>query len=46
MVSRKGKAATIRDVDIMSICRPAGLVDTKVVGFSDTHTALRFVRRR
>jgi len=46
VVSRKGKAATIRDVDIMGICRPAGLVDTKVVGFSDTHTALRFVRRR
>jgi len=45
VVSRKGKAATIRDVDIMGICRPAGLVDTKVVGFSDTHTALRFVRR-
>ncbi len=46
VVSRKGKAATIRDVDIMGVCRPAGLVDTKVVGFSDTHTALRFVRRR
>jgi hypothetical protein len=46
VISRKGKAATIRDVDIMGICRPAGLVDTKVVGFSDTHTALRFVRRR
>lgn len=46
VISRKGKTATIRDVDIMGICRPAGLVDTKVVGFSDTHTALRFVRRR
>lgn len=46
VVSRKGKLATIRDVDIMGICRPMGLVDTKVVGFSDTHTALRFVRRR
>lgn len=46
VISRKGKAATIRDVDIMGICRPMGLVDTKVVGFSDTHTALRFVRRR
>jgi hypothetical protein len=46
VISRKGKTATIRDVDIMGVCRPAGLVDTKVVGFSDTHTALRFVRRR
>lgn len=44
IVSRKGKAATIRDVEVMAAARGAGLVDNKVVGFSDTLTALRFVR--
>lgn len=44
IVSRKGKAATIRDVEVMAAARAAGLVDNKVVGFSDTLTALRFVR--
>jgi len=46
IVSRKGKAATVRDVDVMAAAKAAGLVDNKVVSFSDTHTALRFVRRR
>lgn len=46
IVSRKGKAATVRDVEVMAAARDAGLVDNKVVSFSDTHTALRFVRRR
>ena len=44
IVSRKGKAATIRDVEVMAAARAAGLVDNKVVGFSDALTALRFVR--
>jgi len=46
IVSRKGKAATIKDVEVMATARAMGLVDNKVVGFSDTHTALRFTRRR
>lgn len=43
VVSRKGKAATIRDVDVIDAARRAGLVDNKVASFSDTHTALRLV---
>lgn len=43
VVSRKGKAATLRDVDVMAIARAAGLVDNKVVAFSETHTSLRLV---
>jgi hypothetical protein len=33
----------IRETDVLSAGRKAGLVDTKVVGFSPTHTALKFV---
>ena len=43
VVSPKGKAAQIRDVDVMAAAREAGLVDNKVVGFSATHTALKLV---
>ncbi len=43
VVSLKGKAATIKDVEIMKIGKKCGLVDNKVVGFSGTHTALKFV---
>ena len=43
VVSRKGRAATLRDVDVMAIGRASGLVDNKVVAFSDTHTSLRLV---
>jgi len=46
IVSRKGKAATVKDVEVMAAAKAAGLVDNKVVGFSPTLTALRFVRRR
>lgn len=46
VVSRKGKAATVKDTEVMAAAKAAGLVDNKVVGFSDTHTALRFTRRR
>lgn len=46
VVSRKGRAATVRDVEVMAAAKAAGLVDNKVVGFSETLTALRFVRRR
>jgi Protein of unknown function (DUF3052) len=43
VVSRKGKAATLRDVDVMAAARAVGLVDNKVASFSPTHTALRLV---
>jgi hypothetical protein len=48
VVSPKGKsmlempeAERVRDVDVMAAAREAGLVDTKVVSFSPTHTALK-----
>jgi hypothetical protein len=43
VVSRKGREATLRDVEVMAAARAAGLVDNKVVAFSATHTALRLV---
>jgi len=43
VVSRKGREATLRDVDVIEAARSAGLVDNKVVSFSPTHTALRLV---
>jgi hypothetical protein len=46
VVSRKGRAATIRDVDVIDAARAASLVDNKVVSFSSTHTSLRLVIRR
>ena len=46
VVSRKGKAATLRDVEVIDGALAAGLVDNKVVSFSDTQTSLRLVIRR
>ena len=46
IVSKKGKAATVKDVEVMAAAKAAGLVDNKVLGFSETLTALRFVRRK
>jgi hypothetical protein len=43
VVSRKGKAATLRDVDVIDAARSVGLIDNKVASFSATHTALRLV---
>jgi hypothetical protein len=43
VVSRKGKAATLRDVQVIDAAKAAGLVDNKVASFSETHTALRLV---
>ncbi|GMV10933.1 MAG: hypothetical protein ABS52_07435 [Gemmatimonadetes bacterium SCN 70-22] len=43
VVHRKGKEATLRDVDVFAAGRRAGLVDNKVVAFSATHTAERLV---
>jgi len=46
IVSLKGKAMRVRDVEVMAAAKACGLVDSKVCSFSDTRTALRFVRRR
>jgi hypothetical protein len=43
VVSLKGKAAVIKDTDVMKAARSAGLVDNKVCSFSPTHTALKLV---
>jgi hypothetical protein len=43
VVWRKGKAATIRDTDVIDAGIEAGLVDNKVASFSATHTANRLV---
>ena len=43
VVSRKGRAATLRDVEVMAAARAVDLIDNKVVSFSPTHTALRLV---
>jgi len=43
VVSRKGKAATIRDVDVIAAAKAAGLVDNKVASFDETRTSLRLV---
>ncbi len=36
----------MKDVDIFAPLRPLGRVDTKVCAVSDSHPALKFVRRR
>ena len=46
IVSRKGKAAAVKDTEVIGAARAAGLVDSKVCAFSATHTALRFTRRK
>ncbi len=43
VVSRKGRASTLRDVEVIAVAKSVGLVDNKVVSFSETHTALRLV---
>jgi hypothetical protein len=43
VVSRKGRTATLRDVDVIDAAKSVGLVDNKVASFSTTHTALRLV---
>ncbi|MBI1682130.1 DUF3052 family protein [Caulobacter hibisci] len=46
IVSQKGKGAPLKDTDVLAAARGVSLSDTKVCGFSATHTALRFVRRK
>jgi hypothetical protein len=43
VVSHKGRAATLRDVEVMAAGRANQLIDNKVVAFSATRTALRLV---
>jgi hypothetical protein len=43
VVSRKGRSATLRDVEVMAAAKNVGLVDNKVVSFSPTHTSIRLV---
>ncbi len=43
VVSLKGKAAKIKDVDVIAAAKRSGLVDNKVVSFSETRTSLRLV---
>jgi Protein of unknown function (DUF3052) len=43
VVSRKGRQATVRDVEVMAAAKAVGLVDNKVVAFSSTHTSIRLV---
>jgi hypothetical protein len=43
IVYPKGKSE-IREIDVLAAGKAAGLVDVKVVAFSATHTALKFVR--
>lgn len=43
IVHRKGKEATLRDVEVFAAGRRAGMVDNKVASFSATHTAERLV---
>ncbi len=42
-IRRKGKDAAVSEGDVLAAGRAAGLVDVKVVRFSDTHTAAKFV---
>ncbi len=43
VVSRKGKAATIRDVEVIAAGRAHDLIDNKVVSFSAERTGIRLV---
>jgi len=43
VISRKGKAATLRDIEVIRAASAARLVDNKVASFSASHTALRLV---
>jgi hypothetical protein len=43
VVSRKGRARTIQDVEVIACARAADLIDNKVASFSGTHTAIRLV---
>jgi hypothetical protein len=43
VISRKGKAATLRDVEVIAAGREHDLIDNKVVAFSAARTSIRLV---
>ena len=43
VISLKGKQARLRDVQVIAAAKAAGLVDNKVVAFSESQTSLRLV---
>jgi hypothetical protein len=43
VVFRKGRLATIRDIEVMAAGKSSGLIDNKVVAFSASHTTIRLV---
>ena len=43
VIRTKGPAATVTELQVMAAGKAAGLVDVKVVRFSETHTAEKFV---
>lgn len=43
LVRTKGKAATVKEGEVRSAARAAGLVDVKVIAFSETQTSDKFV---
>jgi hypothetical protein len=43
LIRAKGRGATIRESESMEAGKRAGLVDVKVVSFSDTHSAEKYV---
>jgi hypothetical protein len=46
IVSTKGKTATVQHADVIGAAKAYGLIDNKVVAFSDTQTSLRFTRAK
>jgi hypothetical protein len=42
----KGKAATLKAADVINGAKARGLIDNKVVAFSETHSSLRFTRAK
>jgi hypothetical protein len=45
VVRRKGKQATLKEVQVIEAGRAARMVDNKIASFSDTHGAMRLVIR-
>jgi hypothetical protein len=45
VVRRKGKAAALKDTDVIEAGLAARMVDNKIVAFNDTHGAMRLVIR-
>ena len=43
VVSHKGKASTLRDIEVMAAAREHDLIDNKVVAFSARRTSIRLV---